>query len=137
MIKSSKDTFSEQVLSNGAYRIVALIASVILWLTVLGRKEAVITREMPLKLIMKPSVTAVYDTSMKLTLKVAGERKIIKEFVDKEEALIIDLKDRGPGIYSIPLSLANLKLPRGVRLLSLNPQEMEVEIESRNDDGNK
>ena len=131
MIKSKADTLSEQVLSNGAYKVVALIASVILWLTVLGRKEAVVTRELPLKFQVKPSVTLTYDTSINLQIKVSGGRKIIKDFTDTQNEITIDLKDRGPGIYSIPLSLANLRLPRGLKVLSLNPRELEVEIKSK------
>ena len=78
MIKSKADSLSEQVLSNGAYKAVALVASVILWLTVLGRQEAVVTKELPLRFQMKPSVIVSYDTSVKLQVKVSGERRAIK-----------------------------------------------------------
>ncbi|MCB9026515.1 MAG: hypothetical protein H6625_09380 [Bdellovibrionaceae bacterium] len=131
MIKTSSKVISEQVLSNGAYKFVALIASIILWLTVLGRKDAVITHEVGVKFETQSSVVLDYDSSLKIRMKILGPRKMLKEYSDSVTNITFDLKERAPGVYSIPVTGKDLNLPMSLKLIALQPEEINIKIMNR------
>lgn len=128
MIKSGSKMISEQVLSNGAYKFVALIASIILWLTVLGRKEVVITHELTVNFLTQEFLKVEYDSNIKVKLKIYGQRKLLKEYKDQIKSITYNLKDRGPGVYTLPLTIRDLNLPLGLRLMALQPETIELKI---------
>ena len=134
MMKSSSQKISEQVLSNGAYKFVALIASIILWLTVLGRKDAMITYEIPVGFEVKSNIALEYDNDTKVKMKISGPRRVLKSYTDSIKQVTFDLRNRAPGIYSIPITGRELNLPLNLRLVALQPEVIEVKIKSRDED---
>ncbi len=122
---------SEEVLSNGAYKFVAFVASVILWLTILGRKDAVIVKDIKVNFIVKENIILNHDTDLKIVVKARGKRRLVKLFNEKESPATISLKDRPVGVYSIPLNSGSLQLPSGLRLISVKPSTIRVELENR------
>jgi len=121
--------FREQVFSNGTYKAVALVASVILWLTILGRKDAVMIKDFNVEFLVKQHHIVVKHGDNRIKMKVKGPRMALKKFSQIDESIVINLNENGPGVYSVRIPKdGNLDLPFGVRVLSVEPQDMKVTI---------
>jgi YbbR domain-containing protein len=129
-IPSSKN-IKEQVLSNAAYKIVALIAALILWLTVLGRKEITQVKEIPILFHTQIQHTAIFDSQTTLRVEVMGHRRAIKVFKELDAPYVVSLRDRNPGVYNLPVSLSGIQLPIGLKVLSVKPTSLKVELQSK------
>ena len=119
----------EQVLSNGTFKFVALVASVVLWLTVLGRKDAIVIKNFNIEYIVKENYTISQKGNNFVRVKVKGPRVALQKFKTIEDSIAINLQKSGPGDYSVRIPKdGGLDLPLGVRILSIEPNEVRVKI---------
>lgn len=125
----SSKNIKDQVLSNGAYKTVALIAALILWLTVLGRKEIALVKEIPVLFHTPSAVHAIYDKNLTIRVEVMGSRKAIKEFKEMEAPYVVSMRDKSVGIYNLPVTLSGIQMPIGLKVLSVKPTSFQVKLE--------
>ena len=119
----------EQVLSNGTFKFVALVASVVLWLTVLGRKDAIVIKNFNIEYIVKENYTISQKGNNFVRVKVKGPRVALQKFKTIEDSIAINLQKSGPGDYSVRIPKdGGLDLPLGVRILSIEPNKIRVKI---------
>ena len=123
--------FREQVLSNATYKVVALAASLVLWFTVLGRKDVVAVRDFNIEFLVKPHHIVVAESADRVKVKVVGSSLALKRFNSMDDIFFVDLMENGPGEYSVRLPMhGSIELPVGVRLLSIHPGKVQVKIKS-------
>ena len=54
-MKQQQSLFEKYVLENGSYKLVALFVALVLWVAILGRKDFVMTYELPIQLLVPQS----------------------------------------------------------------------------------
>lgn len=113
---------------NMSYKIVALFVTLVLWLTMLSRKDTVVTREMPVQYLISPNHILVNEPKKVARVKVSGRRTALKKFSQNEDGITVDLTRLTLGRHLVRLNQEVLNLPLGVKVLSIEPDEIEANI---------
>ena len=125
-----KRRWSAVVTENFSYKLVALFISLILWLTILGRRDFVLSKDIDLELITAPGTQVVAQTTDHVKLKVSGPRAALKKFMDSSlsQTLTMDLSARGEGVIYVDIPLNRIEVPMGVKILGIRPNQIQVEV---------
>ncbi len=124
----------DRALDNLAYKIVALFVTLILWLTMLGRKEVVTDFDLHIQLLTSSTqVLAGELFDDKARVRVVGPVEAARRFHQTEDSLVVDLSRLGYGLHSVRLGKEGLNLPMGLRVISIEPEEIDVRIEAKLD----
>src|SRR4051812_1059123 len=84
--------FKEWVFENGSYKLVALFVTLILWVTILGRRDFVLSKDVDIEFIIPPAISiAKTDGAHRVTVKVSGPRMALKKFAQNPGTITIDL----------------------------------------------
>ena len=113
---------------NTSYKVVAFLVASVLWLTMLGRKESVLTRDFHLQFLLASNQTITNQIRQKVRVEVSGPRGGLKKFSEGQEEYTVDLTNLPPGRQIVHLSGEGLNTPVGVKLLSIYPEEIVVHI---------
>lgn len=113
---------------NMSYKIVALFVTLVLWMTMLSRKDTVMTREMPVHYLIAPTHNLVNEPKKTARVKVSGRRIALKKFSENEEGITVDLTRLTVGRHLVRLNQEILNLPLGVKVLAIDPDEIEANI---------
>ncbi len=129
----------DQIMSNFLYKFVSFFAAFVLWLTVMGKKDVVMVREMSVEFITKPAYAVKYMGERRVSLRLAGSRMSIKKLTQDNRPVLINLKENGEGVYSIRIPEdSNLDLPLGVHVLSADPSVISVNVvKEESNNGNR
>ncbi len=121
-----KDLF----LKDWLLKILALSFSVLLWSFVVGQEKAEIGISVPLEIVNLPSnLVIASDIPSSIEIRVFGPRSIIKNIASKNLTKVIDLKDASPGKELIHLVPDDFTLPRGLKVLRVKPNIIEIELQ--------
>lgn len=114
---------------NLNYKLVSLFIAVILWITILGRRDFVHTKFMALD-VKTAQGMVVHRSADQVRVRLSGTRSALKKFVENERAntLALDLSGKEPGTYDYELNPEMVKPPLGVKVLSLRPSLVRIEI---------
>lgn len=119
-------------MDNLGYKIIALLISLILWLTVLGRRDFVVSKDIEVEFIPKsPSYYIGGQTADTVKVKVAGPRVALRDFEKSSKLLSIDVLEEQEGFVDVEISPSRIYIPQGVRLLSIRPSRVRVELQKR------
>lgn len=121
------------VLENFSYKVVALFIALILWLTILGRRDFVMSKTVELEFLMNPQYELIGPTAKEVVLKVSGSRSALKKFSSSSvsELITIDVGDRAAGRVDLEIPTDKITLPFGVKLISVKPSVIRAEIVKR------
>lgn len=125
----SSHFWKHTILDNGSYKLVALFVTLILWVTILGRRDFVLARDVELEyqvpkhLRLKPT-----DIPQKVTVKVSGTRMALKRFSKASDVVPVDLNRAEPGPYRFVITPRILDLPVGVKVISITPEVLSLQI---------
>lgn len=137
-----KRRWSNVFTENFSYKLVALFISLILWLTILGRRDFVLSKNIDLELITAPGTQVVAQTSDHIKVKVSGPRSSLKKFLESSvsQSIVLDISQRGEGFVYVDIPLAKIDVPLGVRILGIRPNQIQAEVvkvKEKPDDGQK
>ncbi len=129
----SKHTLIDSLLENGSYKIVALFISLILWLTILGRRDFVFSKNIDIEIQTSSTLSVIEQSHSYVRVRVTGPRASLKKFMESNsnQAMLLDISSMGEGKIEIPISEKKLDLPLGVRVVSLKPQKVEATVVQR------
>lgn len=113
---------------NLSYKIVALLIAVILWVTILGRRDFVYTKNVDVEVKPQAGLVVATQTTDRVKVRVSGPRSALKKFMENPSLLILDLQDRGEGVHDIEIPSSRLDIPLGVRVLSIRPNVVRAEV---------
>lgn len=130
-----KRRLSGVITENFSYKVVALFISLILWLTILGRRDFVLSKNIDIELITAPSKQVVAQTSDHIKIKVSGPRSALKKFIDSSfsQSMTIDISQRGEGVIYVDIPLNKIEVPLGVKILGVRPNQIQAEVVSKKD----
>lgn len=125
MKKTPVDWFTD----NLSYKLVALVIALILWFTILGRRDFVYTKNIDLEFQLKPGFTLHTQTSDHVKVRVSGPRSALKNFIEKStNVLQVDLTYKGAGVTEVDVPVSRIEVPVGVKILSIRPNVIRLEI---------
>jgi hypothetical protein len=118
----------ELIADNFSYKLVALIISLILWLSLLNKREFITTKEFDVDIMTAENLVVLGQTSDRLKVKVSGPQPLLKKFVDSSQVIAFDLSDKPIGFYDLEVSSSKIDVPKGLKVVSVRPNTIRVEI---------
>lgn len=126
--KEKVRVLKESLLENASYKLVALFISLILWLSILGRRDFVVTKDVEVDFTVSKGYTLSGQSTDRVRMKVSGAQPLLKNFKDKGQSATIDLSDKKQGLYEIDMTASKFDVPNGIKILGIRPNTIRVEI---------
>lgn len=128
-----KISWKQIVVENFSYKIVALFISLILWVTILGRRDFQVTKTVDLDVVAPIGMVVESQSVEHVKLKVSGPRTALRKFLETGAApvLTVDLAGADVGVHRVPIPTQKIDLPFGVKLISVRPSEVEVKLQKQ------
>ncbi len=125
-----KRRWSGIITENFSYKVVALFISLILWLTILGRRDFVLSKNIDVDLVTAPGTQVVAQTTDHIKVKVSGPRSSLKKFLESSlsQSITLDISQKGEGVVYVDIPLNKIEVPIGVRILGVRPNQIQVEV---------
>jgi YbbR domain-containing protein len=128
-----KEYAMDYVLENTGLKILALLITGVMWISVAMRPVSQITlRDVPIELRLPPeSSKLVVSRNDILSAKVylSGPRDVLDTLRSSELTVIADLSEADPGVRVIPLRLDRSRLPSSVSEQGVEPRSIRVTVE--------
>lgn len=113
---------------NGSYKLVALFISLILWLTILGRREFVVNKEIEIEFSVADALVISGQSADKVRVKISGPQPLLKKYKEANQTIQISLADKTAGLYEIDMTPSRIEVPSGIKILNIKPSQIRVEI---------
>ncbi|MEI7973561.1 MAG: hypothetical protein WCH11_04255, partial [Bdellovibrio sp.] len=112
MSKFLRELFTQHLSSKA----VALMISLILWVTILGRRDFVVTKDIEVEVNVPQTQQVLSVSTERVRVKVSGSRNNLRRFIDSgaSQVVIVDASSKLPGKYDLPIPTYKLDLPFGV-----------------------
>ena len=118
----------ESLLENAAYKLVAIFISLILWLSILGRRDFVVTKDVEVDFNVAAGYSLAGQSTDKIRIKVSGPQPMLKKFKDSNQVLSFDLADKPGGMFEVEMTPSKIEVPKGIKILGIRPNTVRVEI---------
>lgn len=121
-----KSLFTE----NMTYKIVSLFIALILWMTILSRRDYVLSRNIEVNFMTSQNQAILAQTADRVRMRLSGPRAQLKKFLESNQfqVLNIDISQRGFGVLDVDISSNRFDLPPGVKILGIRPNVIRVEV---------
>lgn len=123
-IQRLKSFFSD----NLSYKVVSLFVALILWISILGRRDFVTTKEMEATFVLPPGYMVASQSHDRLRVKISGAQPVLKKYKDSFKKVAFDLTDSGEGLVEIDVPNNRIEVPSGIKVLNIKPNVIRVEI---------
>jgi YbbR domain-containing protein len=124
-MKTSQKGISE----NASYKVVALLITLILWVIILGSKEAAIVKMIPTNYILPRDMVITNSVPGEVAFRLTGPRLPLKRFSENVEPLAMDLSSALEGSTTIRIHPDSVDVPPGIRVISVTPATITAKIE--------
>ena len=111
---------------NLSYKFVALGVASILWISMMGRKDATLVKDFELQVMLGPNLELETPIPQLVKVEVVGPRVALKKINQMSPVFTVDMTNAKLGRQVIQLSRDGLNLPIGARVLSIEPNEFTV-----------
>lgn len=126
-----RSTWKDWIFENGSYKLVSLFVTLILWVTILGRRDFMLTKDMDVEFLLpKAAVMESRPGERKVSVKVSGPRTALKKFAQSPGSITFDLTkaevtERNTRVKTA-IQTKNIEVPFGVKVVSIDPPALEV-----------
>ncbi len=119
----------EYVTQNGSYKVVALLITLILWITVLGNKDQVLNQTVQLNFTLPENHVISNAVTNQVQVQISGSRLSLKKLSKGLEAIQINLTDIKAGRTIVSIPTDSIDLPFGSQIVNMNPSSVIVDID--------
>jgi YbbR domain-containing protein len=124
------DHLMRAVTVNSGTKVISIAIAFVLWVIVLGSRNVEVTKEIPLEVITPPDIVAANDIPDKLSFRLSGPKAFLRAVLDRrEEPIRVNLSSAKPGLVTYRFFSDNIRLPIGVKVLSINPAQILIKLE--------
>lgn len=116
------------VLDNFSYKIVALFIALILWLSILNRRDFIVTKNIEVDFVTAENMIVAGQSSGQLKVKVSGAQPLLKKYRESSQLLALDMSDKGVGFHDVDIGASKLDVPAGIKVIGIRPNTIRVEI---------
>ena len=126
----TKNKWKAAFTENISYKIVSLFIALILWLTILGRRDFSLTKSLEVELLAGPHQAVTMQSADSIKVKVSGPRTALKKFMESglSQLISIDVSQLGEGDVDIEVPLKHIDVPFGVKVISVKPSVVRAHI---------
>ena len=125
------EKIKSSLLDNFSYKVVALFISLILWLSILNKRDFIVTKDLELDFVTSESLVVAAQSSAQLKVKVSGPQPILKKYRESSQILAFDLSDKPVGFYDVDMNASKIDVPKGIKIIGIKPNTIRVEIVQR------
>lgn len=121
------------VMDNFSYKVVSLFIALILWLTILGRRDFSLTKTVEIELIPGPSQVISAQSTDSVKVKVSGPRAALKKFMESgmSQLVSVDVSKKGEGDIEVEVPIKQIDVPFGVKVISVKPNQIRARIQPK------
>lgn len=125
------EKIKSSLLDNFSYKVVALFISLILWLSILNKRDFIVTKDLELDFVTSERLVVAAQSSAQLKVKVSGPQPILKKYRESSQILAFDLSDKPAGFYDVDMNASKIDVPKGIKIIGIKPNTIRVEIVQR------
>jgi hypothetical protein len=123
------EEWRNSITENGSYKLVAVFVTLILWVTILGRRDFVLSKEMDVEFLLPRSAAIAEPVAdRRVTVKVSGPRVALKKFAQNPGTITIDLGRSQLGGVRAFITPRNVEVPFGVKVIAVSPDIVNVTL---------
>ena len=116
------------ILENGSYKLVALFVTLILWVTILGRRDFMLSKDVEIDFLLPKNLIIAENIDRRVSVKVSGPRIAIKKFAQNPGSITLDLARSHAGTSHIVITSKNIEVPFGVKVISVVPDVIDISL---------
>ncbi|MFN7263188.1 MAG: hypothetical protein ACK5RO_12315 [Pseudobdellovibrionaceae bacterium] len=122
--------WKDVVTENLSYKLVSLFIALILWLTILGRRDFTLSKSIEVETYAVAGLMVQSQSTDVIKVKVTGPRNAIRKFIDSglNQVLSVDVTNFGVGEFEVEIPVHKIDVPFGVKVVSVRPQTLRVKI---------
>lgn len=129
-MKKRLPEIKKKLSNNFGYKVVALFVTLVLWVSILGRKDDILSKDLKLEFLLAAQQKVINVNVSTIQVKVSGPRMALKKFSQHEDSITVNLKNKAQGFHEVVLTKEILNLPLGVKLISIDPKKVKATITS-------
>jgi YbbR domain-containing protein len=120
-------------IENSGYRLIALLITLILWVTVVSQKETRADNQLKVQYVAPPGMLIKGDSLFEVTVRLEGPRFQLKRFLDRKwvSTLVVPLRQTVSGMVIQEVPVSELGIPSEIKVLSINPREVVLLLDKR------
>jgi YbbR domain-containing protein len=122
-----KDFFT----TNIWLKLASLLLAIALWFFVILSGRSGVDIEIPITYMNLSPELEMVDSPQTVSVSVEGQERLLKKIRSKEIQAVVDLVNAKAGRSFFSLSEENIKLPRTLELISINPEIISLTIEKQ------
>ncbi len=119
----------EYITQNGSYKVVALLITLILWITVLGNKDQVLNQTVQLNFVLPENHVISNAVTNQIQVQISGSRLSLKKLSKGMDPIEINLADIKAGRTIVSIPTDSINLPFGSQVVNMNPASIVVDID--------
>jgi hypothetical protein len=123
------ETLKEAFYNNGSYKVVALLITLILWITVLGNKDQILNQNVQLSFLLPENHVFSNAVTNQVQIQVSGSRLSLKKLSKGIAPIQINLSDIKAGRTIVSIPTDSIDLPFGSQIVNVNPASIVVDID--------
>ena len=120
--------WKDRMVENGSYKLVALFVTLILWVTILGRRDFMLSKDIDVDFLLPKNLIIAETIDRRVSVKVSGPRIAIKKFAQNPGTITLDLARSHSGSNRIVITSKNIEVPFGVKVVSVTPDIINVSL---------
>jgi YbbR domain-containing protein len=121
--------WKQALTENLSYKVVSLFIALILWLTILGRRDFVLTKTLEIEFSTRPDQIVLSQSADSIKVKVSGPRSALKKFVESGLSQLVTIETGGKeGSSEIEIPVNKIDVPFGVKVISIKPTKVQVQV---------
>jgi len=116
--------------SNIGAKLISIAIALVLWVIVLGSRNVEVTKEIPLEVITPADIVPANEIPEKIAFRLAGPKAFLRAILDRrEDPIRVNLSGAKPGLVTYRFFSDNIRVPIGVKVLSINPTAILIKLE--------
>lgn len=120
----------EVVSVNLGTKLISVAIAVVLWFIVLGSRNVEVTKEVPLEVITPADIIPANEVPEKISFRLSGPKAFLRAVLDRrEDPIRVNLSGAKPGLVTYRFFSDNIRVPIGVKVLSINPTAILIKLE--------
>ena len=121
----------EAIFTNIGTKIISVIIAMVLWVVVLGSRNVEVTKEVPLEVITSSDIVSANEIPEKIGFRLSGPKAFLRAILDRrEDPIRVNLTGAKPGLVTYRFFSDNIRVPIGVKVLSINPTAILIKLEN-------
>jgi YbbR domain-containing protein len=113
-----------------ALKVLSCLVAITLWVVVFGSRTIEISKEVPFEAVVGEDQILVDPVPEKITFRLAGPKAFLRSINNRiDDPIRANVKDLKTGAFTHRIFSDSIKLPLGVKVLSISPNVIQLRVE--------